>query len=318
MISIRPFQNIDVPAVCRLWNAHRAELQLSADLSPLTLEVAVLSRPFFDSRQLLIAREGKAALGFVHWMFAAETPDKAVVANLAVPAGSRREEVAERLLQAATEAAAADGAKTIALGQAPDDWTGYAGAAVHGLGGGIPECDAAVARWAKQAGFTPSRQLLNFLLNTTTYRPAYDRELLTLRRSVTVEHRQEVTDLPFRLAASLSHLQLHRFVAHRRSGESIAEVDLMLGDPEMLIVTSGIALLIRWTTLPATPSPANASAGPAPELRFVLATAIGQLIGERITRIEATVDAADTASTALLEQAGFTLDHRGTIFSRSL
>lgn len=312
VISIRPFRNIDVPTVCRLWNEHRAELQLPANLSPLALEVTILGRPFFDSRNLLIAREDKTSLGFVHWMFAAEDASEAVIANLSVPPSSRRDEIAEALLQAAIEAAAAEGAKRIAIGQAPNHWSGYAGVAVHGVGGGVPEMDRAVAHWATNAGFTPSRQLLNFRLDTATYRPAYDRELLTLRRNVTVEHRLEVTDLPFRMASSLSHLQLHRFIARQRGGESIAEVDLMLGDPEMLVVTSGIALLIRWTVNPPT------LGRPAPAARFVLASAIGELIGERITRIEATVEATDTAATELLQQTGFKLDHRGIVFSRSL
>lgn len=312
VISIRPFQNIDVPMVCRLWNEHRAELQIPANLSPLALEVTVLGRPFFDSRRLLIAFEGKTPLGFVHWMFAAENAGEAVVANLAVPPSDRRDEVADALLHATIEAASAEGAHRLVLGQAPDHWTGYAGVAVHGVGGGVPESDVAVARWAANAGFKPSRQLLNYRLETSTYRPAYDRELIGLRRTVTVEHRLEVSNLPFRVASALSHLQLHRFIARQRGGDCIAEADLLLGDPEMLVVTSGVALLTRWTANPPTPG------RPSPAVRFVLASAIAVLLGERITHIEATVEATDAGSSGLLQQIGFTLDHRGVVFTRPI
>lgn len=310
MISIRPFRNTDVPVVVRLWNEQRADAGLRMPLSAALLEVAILNRTFFDPHQLLIASTEGECRGFVHWVTSAEDASDAVVANLAVPGGRLRDEVAGALLQAAVDAARCAGARRILVGQAPEHWTGYAGVAVEELGGGVPEADTAMQNWAKQAGFMPQRVLLSYSLDMASYRPAYDRELIALRRTATIGRRTDLPELPFRIASAMSHLQLHRFVAERRGGERIAEADVMTGDPEMLVVTGSSALLTRWTAVPPAPH------GSSPATRFVLASAMSELAGERVSRVQATIDETDRQSKELLQRTGFALDHRGIVFAR--
>lgn len=312
MISIRPFRNTDVPVVRRLWNEQRAEAGVRIPLSTASLEVAVLNRPFFAPHQLLIASADGESRGFVHWVTSAGDATEAIIANVAVPSGADRDEVAGALLQAAINAARGAGARRVLIGQAPEHWTGYAGVAVEGTGGGVPESDTALEGWARQAGFEQERVLLNYRLNMATYRPAYDRELLSLRRVATVGRRTDLPELPFRVASAMSHLQLNRFVAERRGGERIAEADVMTGDPEMLVVTGSAALLTRWTAIPPVPHASSAA------VRFVLASAMVELAAERVSHVQATVDATDRQSNELLQRTGFSLDHRGILFARSI
>lgn len=312
VISIRPFRNVDVPAVRRLWNEQRAESGLQTPLSSTSLEVAILNRPFFAAEQLLIASDESKPVGFVHWLSSAEDATEAIVANLAVSDGRQRDEIAEALLRAAVEAARRAGSRRVLIGQAPEHWTGYAGIAVDGLGGGVPQSDETLQGWAQHAGFAPERVLANYRLNMATYRPAYDRELLSLRRTATVGRRIDLPDLPFRVASAISHLQLHRFVAERRDGQRIAEADVMVGDPEMLLVTGSAALLTRWTAIPPCPDGCSAA------MRFVLASAMLELAAERVSDVQATIDVSDRQSKELLQRTGFSLDHRGILFARSL
>lgn len=285
---------------------------MRAPLSTTSLEVAILNRPFFDPNQLLIAGEVNQPLGFVHWVPSADDATEAVIANVVVPDSRQRDEIADLLLRAAVDAARRAGARRVLMGQAPEHWTGYAGIAVDGVGGGVPESDTAMHGWARQAGFAPERVLMNYRLNMATYRPAYDRELLGLRRTATVGRRTDLPDLPFRIASATSHLQLHRFVAERRGGERIAEADVMVGDPEMLVLTGSAALLTRWAAVP--PSPDGNSAA----MRFVLASAMIELAAERVNAVQATVDVTDRQSNELLQRTGFTLDHRGVLFARAI
>lgn len=312
VISVRPFWNTDVPVVIRLWNEQRAETGLRTPLSSASLEVAILNRTFFEPDQLLIASTDGQCRGFVHWLISAEDASEAVVANLAVPSGQLRDEIAGALLQAAIDAARRAGASRLLIGQAPEHWTGYAGIAVRGIDGGVAESDTTTQGWAKQAGFASQRVLLNYSLDMATYRPAYDRELITLRRVATVARRMDLPEMPFRVASAMSHLQLNRFVAERRGGEKIAEADVMTGDPEMLVVTGSSALLTRWAAIPPAPH------GSSPATRFVLASAMLELAADRVTHVQATIDETDRQSKELLQRTGFALDHRGILFARSI
>ena len=52
---IRPFDNLDAPALHRIWQAHYGELGLSPNVTQKHLERAILGRPWFDPQTLLVA-----------------------------------------------------------------------------------------------------------------------------------------------------------------------------------------------------------------------------------------------------------------------
>jgi predicted N-acetyltransferase YhbS len=308
--SIRPFRNTDAPAISRLWTEHNRELRGDGTISINTLEIAILGRHFFSPDNLLVAVDGNEAIGFVHWMMVPQQHDVAVVAAISVQNRNDRDPIAVALLAASIERARAAGATRMLMGQAPEYWTGYAGIGGSGMCGGIAEGDRAVRRWAEEAGFLPFRRLVSYLLNVATYRPAYDRHLIAMRRSASVDRRRDVTDQPFRIAAAMSHLELHRFVASSRDGQTLAEADVLIADPEMLVVSGGTALLSRWDS-------AGEGTEAAAAARYVLSSAISELAAERISRIHATIESDRVADSEILRSVGFDVDSLGTIYSRS-
>ncbi len=236
----------------------------------------------------------------------------AVVASMAVSPGGEQDTAAAQLLNAAQESATANGAQRLLMGQSPDHWTGYAGMGRHSMGGGVPDDDADLQRWARQGGFQAEQQLQTHVVPAYDYRPAMDRELIAIRRSATVDRRRDVTDQPFRIASAMSHLELHRFVARQRTGAMMAEADILIGDPEMMVVNSGMAILSRWQSYGVTTEQSKAV------IRYVVSSALSELIAERTNQITATVFAADSTQIQLLGSAGFVLDHRGTVFSKNI
>lgn len=313
MTAIRYFRNYDAPAVADLWTAQRREMGIESPISLTAVEVVVLGRPFFTEKNLLIAADEAGVEGYVHWLLTADRPEVAVIAGLAVAPRTNRDEIACRLLEQSAKEARAAGAKQLLLGQAPEHWTGYAGLGRCGSGSGISEDDTATRRWAKTCGFTPARDLISYVLNVSTYRPAFDRDLLALRRVASVDRRRDVTDQPFRVAAAMSHLEMHRFVATERGGAVISEADMLVSDPEMMIVSGGTVLLSQWRSA-IDMDAAKMSAA----IRFLLSSAIGELASERTNKVEATIEANNTADATTLQAIGFQVEQRGTIYERAL
>ncbi len=55
MESIRPFQNVDLPDLARIWCEHWSATGAMPPVSVAMIEQAVLSRTFFDSTILMVA-----------------------------------------------------------------------------------------------------------------------------------------------------------------------------------------------------------------------------------------------------------------------
>jgi hypothetical protein len=312
VISVRYFRNYDAPTVAQLWSARRRELGGDPPVSQTAMEVIVLGRPYFSAKNLLIAESEGATVGYAHWVLSAENPHISVIAGLATTAIANRDEIARLLIERVVEESKLAGATEVLFGQAPEHWTGYAGLDRCGTGSGISQHDLITRRWAEQNNFLPARELVSHSLLLASYRPAFDRELLALRRTATVDRRRDVTDQSFRIASAMSHLEMHRFVAIERTGVVLAEAEMLLADPEMMIVSGGTVLLSRWRTPVSTPSKQAAA------VRFVLSSAISDLAAERTTKISATTEANATAEMEILRAVGFQVEQHGTIFRRSL
>ena len=311
MISVRYFRNYDAPAVAQLWSARRRELGGDPPVSQTAMEVIVLGRSYFSAKNLLIAESEGATVGYAHWVLSAENPRTSVIAGIATTSAANRDQIAQSLIDKVVEESKSAAAAEVLLGQAPEHWTGYAGLDRCGTGSGIAQNDSNTRRWAEQNRFVPARELVSHTLLLASYRPAFDRELLALRRTATVDRRRDVTDQPFRIASAMSHLEMHRFVAVERTGIVLAEAEMLLADPEMMIVSGGTVLLSGWRT-------PDVSATSQAAVRFVLSSAISELAAERTTKISATTEAKNTAETEILRAVGFQVEQHGTIFRRPL
>jgi hypothetical protein len=279
--------------------------------------VVLLSRPYFNPNFLLLATQGKQIVGALHWLPVpvSSSPNAlplAAICSLLTQESTQATHIATALLAEVESQARSLGVRRLAFGQATEYWTGYAGMGNYTLGGGIPETEAQLQQWARDNGYSVERHLDTYVLRAASFRPAMDRELVALRRSTAIQRRNDITDQPFRIASAISHLETHRFFAVERTGAILAEAEFMLGDPEMQVVHSGIALLHQWKGTAQNPMLAKTA------LRFLLTSVAAELIAARTTEIYASIDGNDPNAKLELTSAGFTLDHLGFIFAKTL
>ena len=64
-LEIRSYINTDTHSLCEVWNAHHAGL-VDGSISSLHFELAVLAKPYFVAKDLLVAMDGDVIRGFLH------------------------------------------------------------------------------------------------------------------------------------------------------------------------------------------------------------------------------------------------------------
>lgn len=140
---IRPFRNTDPPGMVRLWNV--AMTGRGAGILPNVncLELAVLGKPFFDPRGLLVAVTGHDIIGWVHAGFGPDAAgqrlntEKGIVCILLVHPQWRRQGIGSELLRRAEDYLRQHGAVEIYFGGhrplCPFYWGLYGGSEPSGV-----------------------------------------------------------------------------------------------------------------------------------------------------------------------------------------
>ncbi len=310
--QIRRFRNADLPALARLWTEHFQSqgLPFTAAVSAIIFEQAVMSRLFFEPEGFLVAtdRQGSPS-GFAHWLANPHDPDSGNIVALCLLPEIDPGPVGAALLTAC-EAAMREAGKTTAWGGATQsDWTGYAGLPPLGPGEGILDADRRAVALFQQAGYAPQRRLTRYQIELAGYRPPVDRALMSLRRSTAVETGMHLP-AQWRRAAAFSHVDIERFTAKGRNGETVAWAELLIGDPEAKIFPLGTAILDRWES--------EASFDPQAAVRFIIANSLKDLAARRIERVEAIADDRHPDRNHLLRSLRFEPRDAGTLFSKRL
>jgi N-acetylglutamate synthase-like GNAT family acetyltransferase len=310
--QIRRFRNADLPALARLWTEHFQSqgLACTSAVSPVVFEQAVMSRLFFEPRGFLVAEDPQGTLiGFAHWLDNPHAPDTANIVALCLLPEVDAGPVGAGLL-AACEAAMRDAGKTTALGgSAQGDWTGYAGLPPLGPGEGILDADRRAVALFQQAGYSPQRRLTRYQIDLPGYRPPIDRALMALRRSTVLESALRLPS-QWRHAAAFSHVDIERFTAKSRNGETVAWAEVLIGDPEAKIFPIGTAILDQWGS--------DASFDSQSAVRFIIANSLKELAARGLERVDAIADDRHPDRNHLLRSLRFEPRDEGTLFSKRL
>lgn len=311
--QIRRFLNSDLPALVRLWNAHYQTqgFEFHGQVSAAVFEQAVLNRIFFHPTALLVATDGAdgEAVGFAHWLENPIDPSVANIVALCVSPAADGCAVSGELLAACEAAAAAAGKSRCFGGAGRTDLTGYAGLPPLGPGEGVLDQDRRAVGWYMQAGFSPHQRMIRYRAGLENFRPPIDRSLMMFRRS-TVMGNELVIPEGWRRAAALSHVDVDRFTAKTRRGETVAWAEILIGDPEVNVLPVGTAILDRWES--------NSSYDPQDATRFVISTALKELAGRGVRHIESVADDQHPDRARLLRSLSFQPSGEGTIFAKQL
>ena len=154
MPQIRPFTNLDPPAVTEVWQRCAQQPGLTLPVSVDLFERLVFSKLYFPESRLFLAFEGHKPLGFAHAAFGPNpnrswiSPRTGVVCMLLVcPECPHRDRVACQLLEHCDRFLIESGALTIQGGAAPPLAPFYAGL----YGGSMPPGILATDELAQQA-----------------------------------------------------------------------------------------------------------------------------------------------------------------------
>lgn len=314
MISFDCFRNDDPP---RLADAWRATDLGPAALQPMTsaaLEAAVFSKPYFDRRGLIVARDGDRLAGFAHAGFG-PTADRSALDHsvgttllVVVPPHEERTMIEDGLL-ARCEAYLHDRGATTILGGGTPDLGGfylglYGGSDLPGILDSSPTMRAVFER----NGYLPQTRIDILRRPLAGFRPPVNRLQLAIRRATTLRAIDEPARRTWWEAATTTGIALRRY-------ELRGDADALLGtasfwDVQPLAASWGLALtgLIRVSIEGDRRRQGLAN--------YLVAEALHDLAEEGHTVAEAHVTEDNGPALKLFEKLGFTAVDRGTVFAR--
>ncbi len=156
-------------------------------ITPLQVELAVLSKPYFRAEELVLLTVDEAVCGFIHLGDSSgeglgeANPKRAVLAALCVVPSEHEAEWAKILLDHADEMLAARGATSCMTRPMPPDTPFYLGMGAGGSMMGITTADQRTYNWLVQAGWTPRVATSGWELMLDVFQPPVDRLQIQIR-----------------------------------------------------------------------------------------------------------------------------------------
>ncbi len=314
MITFDCFRNDDPPRLADAWRA--ADLGPAA-LQPMTsaaLEDAVFSKPYFDRRGLIVAREDGRLVGFAHAGFGPDAtgnvldPSTGTTMLVVVPAHEKQSEIEDGLL-GRCEAYLRERGATMILGGCTPEVGGfylglYGGSNMPGILDSSPRMHATFER----NGYAAATRIAVLRRPLAGFRPPVNRLQIAIRRATTLR----VIDEPHRRtwweAATTTGVALRRY-------ELLGEADALLGstsvwDMQPLATSWGLVIagLLRVEIEGTRRRQGLAS--------YLVAETLHDLAEEGVSLIEAHVDESNAPALSLFEKLGFRATDHGTVFRR--
>lgn len=228
---IRTFRNDDLLTLHRLWGEHWSISGIPCQISVRQFEQAILSRLYFDPKDLLVAVVDGKTVGWCQRSRLTSNPQQLVIPSLVVGeaiGGVTRSEVFGGLLQSAMADQEAN-SSSVQLGVG-DDWIhGYGGVDPLGPGVGVVDADRELSAVAERFGFTPSSRFVWMEAAVSDFRFPMNRDFMQLRRITqtrySVAHVREV-----RRSQAYSHLDPKRVALFEGGGFERCHLNFFLSD----------------------------------------------------------------------------------------
>lgn len=190
MIEYRPFRNFDPPHLTELWNYSGLGTGAVHDLSNDMFDMLVLSEPYFDPNGLIVAWQGREAVGFVHAGFGTK-PDGCglsreigVIGAVVVDAQYRRQGIGRELVKRAEDYLRSHGAQSIDAGESPRRDPFYLGLYGSAESCGFLESDAAAAPFFLASGYAAAERYVVFRREISRRSEPFDPRVVQIKRSM--------------------------------------------------------------------------------------------------------------------------------------
>lgn len=303
--------------MCKVWNAHYGDLGSSCGINPLQMELACLSKPYFNAEELLIAEHDDQVVGFMQLgpvaaddMTDTRTDVSAISALCIVPCDGE-DAVARALLTHAEAQLKAKQVKECRYKPLLPGCAFYQGFGPADSMIGATTSERRGCDWVSAAGFTPVLPTTQWELDLSRFQPPVDRLQIQIRRSSQVQRGVDEPQLPWWQACLLGHTEPLQFIlADRPHGQLIC--DALFWTVAIELQTSPDAIAWLWT--PSIPTGELA----IERMLFLLGESCRQLHAERLDLIRTVTAAHDTQVNGLLRRLGFVAEHSGVVFEKKL
>ena len=181
---IRTFRNDDLLQLHRLWGEHWKFAGLTSQCSVRQLEQGILSRIFFEPKDLLVAAVDGHLVGWLHRSKTDEVVNTLVIPTVVAGAGNHgltRAAILKGLLEAAISEATTAGAR-VQPGVGDDMTHGYGGMDPLGPGVGVLESDRDLLEVAEEIGLMPTCRFTLLEASVADFRFPMNRDFMQLRR----------------------------------------------------------------------------------------------------------------------------------------
>ena len=315
MITFDCFRNDDPPRLADAWRA--ADLGPAA-LQPMTsaaLEDAVFSKPYFDRRGLIVAREHGRVVGFAHAGFGPDAAGSMLDLSIGttmvvvVPTHEHQTAIEDGLLGRCETYLHERGATTVLGGGTPEVGGFYLGLYGGSNMPGILDTSPRMRETFERNGYAAATRIAVLRRPLAGFRPPVNRLQIAIRRATNLR----VIDEPHRRswweAATTTGVALRRY-------ELLGEADALLGstsvwDMQPLATSWGLVIagLMRVEIEGTRRRQGLAS--------YLVAETLHDLAEEGVSIIEAHVDEANAPALSLFEKLGFRVTDHGTVFRRA-
>jgi GNAT superfamily N-acetyltransferase len=316
LIHYRTFRNQDLPALAEIWRSQAPERALMQPMSADLFESHVLSKPYFDSRGLIVALDDGVPVGFAHAGFGPNSDETGLSTQLGVTClvlvrpNYHRRGIGGELLKRAEEYLRLRGAEVLYGGGIRPLNPFYLGLYGGSELPGVLISDAAARRLYESSGYVEIDRTIVLHRELGGFRPPVDRQQMQIRRRYNVH---EVPDPRLRTwweACTYGGFELTRFnLVQQDSGPSVATTLLWSMGP--LATSWGVhaAGLIEVEVDPALRRQGLAT--------FLLAEVFRRLqIVQNTSLIEAQTMCHNTAALAMYRKLGFSEVDQGIVYRK--
>ncbi len=315
-LLIRAYQNTDTQALCRVFNSHHEAVGLPSAIVPLSLELCVLAKPYFESKFLLVAEQSGRVVGFTQVGFEPDTSlgslshEAAVMSALCVEPGEEDFVVGQVLLDEACRALEESGARRVRFCPPPPSAPYFAGLSPGDGMIGCPDVDPRARSWLDAAQWSPQQAVACWEIDLNRFQPPMDRTQIQIRRMAHVDRLLDEPQLPWYVASMLGHTEPIGFqLTNRQTRMVTAEIVVWTIGNELLPQCEMIAHL--WPMEQPPP-------GQEDQLVFLVSEALRQLREDRVDMVRTVLATEDTGMARMLTRLGFAATLCGEVLARDL
>lgn len=303
-MELRPFRNNDLPLVVDVWRSQASQRGLMQPMSIALFEQMVLATPTFDRQGLVVAVDGRQALGFTHAAFgpradgATLSTEIGATCVLMVRPSEARSSLAGDLLARSEDYLRSRGAARLLAGGAHPLDPFYLGLYGGSQLAGLLDSDFTALRVARDRGYQVAGRTCVLQADLRQFRPPVDRRVVQLRRRTVVEALPDPPSRTWWEACTYGGFDRVRFeLKSRDAGPPLAA--LSTWDMQPLATTWGVhAVGLFDLEVSATERRQGLAS-------LLLAETFGYLQRQGITLVEAQVGTTDQVSRSLFAKFGF-------------